>query len=117
MDLVEFSYNNSYQVTIQMAPFEALYGCRCRSPVYWDDFTEAVNFGPSLLLQMTKQVKLIRDRMKVAQDRLKSYVDLKRRPEEFNMRSSVVMTIADAWSCSFWWKLSPSFIGPYEISE
>ena len=49
LDLVEFSYNNSYQASIQMAPFEALYGRRCRSPVYWDDFTEAVTLGPDLL--------------------------------------------------------------------
>ena len=50
LDLVEFSYNNSYQATIQMAPFEALYERRCCSPVYWDDFTEVVTLGPELLL-------------------------------------------------------------------
>ena len=75
--LVEFSYNNSYQATIQMAPFEALYGRRCRSPLFWEDFTEAATLGPELLLQMTKQVKLIRDRIKAAQDRQKSNADLK----------------------------------------
>ena len=62
LDLVEFSYYNSYQATIQMAPFEALYGRRCQSPVFWDDFTQAATLGPKLLLQMTKLVKLIRDR-------------------------------------------------------
>ena len=49
LDLIEFSYNNSYQPTIQMAPFEALYGRCCRSPVYWDDFTKAVTLGPRFI--------------------------------------------------------------------
>jgi hypothetical protein len=71
-DLVKISYNKSYQASIQMAPFEALYGRRCRSPVYWDDFTEAVTLGPDLLFQISEKVKLIRDRLKAAQDRQKS---------------------------------------------
>ena len=49
---------------------------RSRSPVYWDDFTEAVTLGPDLLFLMTEKVKLIRYRLKVAQDRQKSYADL-----------------------------------------
>ncbi|XP_057529833.1 uncharacterized protein LOC130808374 [Amaranthus tricolor] len=53
------------------------------SPVYWNDFTEAVTLGLELLFQMTEKVRLVRDRLKVAQDRQKSYADLKRRPEEF----------------------------------
>ncbi|XP_057518022.1 uncharacterized protein LOC130798943 [Amaranthus tricolor] len=84
-----------------MAPFEALYGRRCRSPVYWDDFTEAVTLGPELLFEMTEKVRLIRDRLKAAQDRQKSYADSKRRPEEF--------TVGE--------QLSPQFIGPYQILE
>ena len=68
LDIVEFSYDNSYQAMIQMAPFKALYGRPYHSPFCWDDFTEAVTLGPDLLLQMTEQVKLIRNLMKAAQD-------------------------------------------------
>ncbi|XP_057543871.1 uncharacterized protein LOC130823263 [Amaranthus tricolor] len=68
LDMVEFSYNNSYQTSIQMAPFEALYGRRCR---------------PAMLEEMTDQVKMIQERLKAAQDRQNSYTDLKRRPDEF----------------------------------
>ncbi|XP_057518512.1 uncharacterized protein LOC130799437 [Amaranthus tricolor] len=64
--------------SIQMAPFEALYGRLCRSPVYWGDFTEAVTLGPELWFQMTEKVRLIRDCLKAAQDRQKSFADLKR---------------------------------------
>lgn len=58
-----------------MASFKALYGRRYRSSVYWDDFTKAVTLRPDLLLQMIEQVKFIRDRIKAAQDRQKSYAD------------------------------------------
>ncbi|XP_057548077.1 uncharacterized protein LOC130826512 [Amaranthus tricolor] len=63
-------------------------------PVYWDDFTEAVTLGPELLFQMTAKVKLIRDRLKAAQDRQKSYADLKRRPEEFTVGERVLLRVS-----------------------
>ena len=77
-----------------MAPFEALFGRRCRSLVFWDDFTEAATLGPELLLQMTEQVKLIRDMMKADNDRQKSYADLKRRPEEFEVGEQVLLRVS-----------------------
>ena len=69
LDLVEFSYNNSYQATIQMAPFEALYGreCVCR-----ENFTVAATLGQDMLVQMSEKVKLIRKKMKAAQNKQKS---------------------------------------------
>ncbi|XP_057540557.1 uncharacterized protein LOC130818405 [Amaranthus tricolor] len=63
-------------------------------PVYWDDFTEAVTLELELLFQMTEKVKLIRDRLKAAQDRQKSYADLKRRPEEFTVGEQVAYRLA-----------------------
>ena len=66
LDMVEFSYRNSYQESIQMAPFEALYGRRCRSPICWDDFSESVTLSPVMLEKMTDQVKIIREKLKVA---------------------------------------------------
>ena len=64
-----------------MAPFEAMYGCHCGNPVCWDDFSESFTLGPAMLEEMTDQVKMIRERLKAAQDRQKSYADLKRRPD------------------------------------
>ena len=58
--LVEFSYNNSYQASIQMAPFEALYGRKCRSPVSWDDIGERKLLGPDLILQTVEKVSKIK---------------------------------------------------------
>lgn len=68
LDLVEFSYNNSYQASIQMASFEALYGRKCRSPNYWDDCSDVV-LGPEILAQTMDNVRKILEKMKAAQDR------------------------------------------------
>ena len=71
----EFSYNNSYQASLKMAPFEALYGRRCRTPLMWDEVGDCQLFGPDLIKESERKVKLIRDRLKVAQSRQKSYAD------------------------------------------
>ena len=63
----EFSYNNSYQASLKMAPFEALYGRRCRTPLLWDEVGDRQLFGPDLIKESEEKVKLIRDRLKVAQ--------------------------------------------------
>ena len=68
----EFSYNNSYQTSLKMAPFEALYGRRCRTPLSWDEVGDRQLFGPDLIKESEQKVKLIRDRLKVAQSRQKS---------------------------------------------
>ena len=72
-----------------MAPFEALYGRRCRSSVYWDAFIKAVTLGPNLLLQIMDQVKLICNQMMAAWDGQKSYADLKWQPEGFEVGEQV----------------------------
>ena len=73
----EFSYN-SYQTSLKMAPFEALYERRCRTPLLWDEVGDRQLFGPDLIKESKEKVKLIRDRLKIAQSRQKSYADLKR---------------------------------------
>jgi hypothetical protein len=67
--LVEFSYNNSYQASIGMAPYEALYGRKCRLPVCWDDVGEKIITGPELVQITLEKVPLIRERIKAVQDR------------------------------------------------
>ena len=69
----EFSYNNSYQASLKMAPFEALYGQRCRTQLMWDEVGDRQLFGPNVIKESEENVKLIQDRLKVAQSRQKSY--------------------------------------------
>ena len=71
LHLVEFSYNNSYQASIGMAPFEALYGRKCRSPLYWDEVGESRVIGPEILSQTVDKVRVIKERLQAAQDRQK----------------------------------------------
>ncbi|XP_074292046.1 uncharacterized protein LOC141618882 [Silene latifolia] len=120
LDLIEFSYNNSYHASIGMAPFETLYGRRCRSPVCWDNVTDAMTLRPDLIQQMVEQVHVIRQKMRVAQDRYKSYGDLKRSEIEFAVRDKVLLKVSPMKGVMRFGKrgkLSQKYIGPYEILD
>ncbi|GKG30349.1 reverse transcriptase domain-containing protein, partial [Tanacetum coccineum] len=80
LSLVEFSYNNSYHASINAAPFEALYGQKCRSPVCWAKVRQVQFTGVEIVREMTEKVIQIKQRMQSARDRQKSYDDLKREP-------------------------------------
>ena len=67
--LAEFAYNNSYQASIQMAPFEALYGRPCRSPLCWTEVGEVSALGPDVARETTEKIRLIRQRLQTAQSR------------------------------------------------
>jgi len=69
LPLAEFSYNNSYQVSIKMAPFEALYGRRCRTPLNWSEAGERNVFGPDMVSEAEEQVRVIQKNLKIAQSR------------------------------------------------
>jgi transposase InsO family protein len=62
----EFSYNNSYQTSLKMSPFEALYGRKCRTPLYWDQISERQFFGPDIIQEAEEQVQLIRENLRTA---------------------------------------------------
>ena len=83
MPLAEFAYNNSYHSSIEMAPFETLYGRRCRSPIGWFDAFEVIPWRTDLLKESLDKVKLIQDRLLMAQSRQRSYADRKVRDLEF----------------------------------
>ncbi|GJR80134.1 putative reverse transcriptase domain-containing protein [Tanacetum coccineum] len=83
LSLVEFSYNNSYHASIKAAPFEALYGRKCRSPVYWAEVGQVQLTGPDLVRETTEKIIQIKQRMQTARDRQKSYADKKRKPMDF----------------------------------
>jgi hypothetical protein len=70
-----FSYNNSYQASLQMAPFEALYGRKCHTPLNWSETGDSQIFGPDILQEAEEKVRTIRDYLKAAQSREKSYAD------------------------------------------
>jgi hypothetical protein len=76
---VEFSYNNSYQASIEMAPFEALYGKKCTTPLLWSGVAERSFFGPDIFEEAEEKVRMIKDILKIAQSRKKSYANNKRR--------------------------------------
>ena len=118
--LVEFAYNNSYQASIQMAPYEALYGRPCRSPLCWTEVGESSITGPDPIRDTFEKVSLIRQRLLTAHSRQKSYADGRRRPLEFEVGDHVflkVMPKRGEVSFGKRGKLSPRFIGPFEILE
>ena len=77
IDLVEFVYNNNFQSSIGMAPYEALYGRKCRTPLCWTELSERKVIGLDLIQETEEKVKMIRERLKVATERQKSYADMK----------------------------------------
>jgi len=94
LPLIEFAYNNSYHSSIAMAPFEALYGRRCRSLVGWFEVSEFAVIGPELVYEFIEQVRLIRARLKTAQSRQKSYADVRKRDQEFEIGDWVYLKIS-----------------------
>lgn len=120
LHLVEFSYNNSYQASIDMSPFEALYGRHCRTPMSWDDVGERVLLGPVMVVDAAEKVKRIRDHMRVAQDRQRHWTDSHIRPLEFKQGDLVFLKISPARGTIRFGrsgKLSPRYIGPFGILE
>nr|GEW90205.1 reverse transcriptase domain-containing protein [Tanacetum cinerariifolium] len=92
--LVQFSYNNSYHASIKAAPFEALYGRKCRSPICWIEVGEAQILGLKLIQETTEKIVQIKQRMQADRDRQKSYADLMRQPMEFYVADKVMLKVA-----------------------
>ncbi|XP_070041629.1 uncharacterized protein, partial [Nicotiana tomentosiformis] len=118
--LIEFAYNNSYHSSIKMAPYEALYGRRCRSPVGWFEVGETELYGPDLIHQAIEKVKLIQERLRTAQSRQKSYSDVRRRDLEFEVGDWVFLKISPMKGVMRFGKkgkLSPRYIGPKCIGD
>jgi hypothetical protein len=114
----EFSYNNSYQASLKMSPFEALYGRKCRTPLYWDQTGGRHFFGPELIQDAEEQVCIITENLGVAQTRQKSYADNRRRPLEFEEDDHVYLKVSPLRGMRRFKvkdKLSPRFIGPFRV--
>ncbi|WVZ84046.1 hypothetical protein U9M48_031122 [Paspalum notatum var. saurae] len=120
LPLAEFAYNNSYQKSLDMAPFEALYGRRCRTPLNWSEPGERVTFGPDLVTQAEEQVRFIHSNLKRAQSRQKSYSDERRRPLVFEKDDHVYLRVSPMKGVHRFGvkgKLAPRYVGPFKITE
>ncbi|GKC72366.1 putative reverse transcriptase domain-containing protein [Tanacetum coccineum] len=120
LPLVEFSYNNSYHASIKAAPFEALYGRKCRSPVCWAEVGQVQLTGPDLVRETTEKIVQIKQKMQAARDRQKSYADLKRKPMEFQVGDKVMLKVSP-WKGVVRFgkrgKLNPRYVGPFKVLE
>jgi hypothetical protein len=116
----EFSYNNSYQASLKMAPFEALYGRKCRTPLYWNQTGESQVFRLEILQEVEKQVQIIRENLKTAQSIQKSYADNRRRELIFEVGDFVYLKVSPMRGMKIFkvkGKLSPRYIGSFKIFE
>ncbi|GJY56108.1 putative reverse transcriptase domain-containing protein [Tanacetum coccineum] len=120
LPLVEFSYNNSYHASIKAAPFEALYGRKCRSPICWSEVGDSQLTGPELVRETTEKIVQIKNRLLTARSRQKSYADVRRKPMEFSVGDMVMLKVLP-WKGVIRFgkrgKLSPRYIGPFKIIE
>lgn len=114
----EFSYNNSFQASIGMSPFEALYGSKCRTPLLWDGVGDRSLFGPDMIKDAEEKVRLIRNRLKVAQSRQKSYADTKHREVTYDAEYRTYLRVSPIRGVKRFGikgKLAPRFIGSFKI--
>ena len=77
-----------------MAPFDALYGRKCRTPLYWSETGESQLFGPEIIKEAERQVQIVRENLKVAQSRQKSYADTRRRELTFEEGDFVYLKVS-----------------------
>nr|GFC14609.1 putative reverse transcriptase domain-containing protein [Tanacetum cinerariifolium] len=100
------------------APFEALYGRKCRLPVCWAEVGQIQLTGPELVQETTKRIIQIKQRIQTARDRQKSYADLKCKPMEFQVRDKVMLKVSP-WKGVVRFgkrgKLNPRYVGPFKV--
>jgi hypothetical protein len=114
----EFSYNNSYQASLKMSPFQAPYGRNCRTPLHWDPPGERQVFGPNILLEAEENIRMVREHLKTAQSRQRSYADTRRRELSFEVGDYVYLKVSPIRGNKRFGvkgKQAPRYIGPYKI--
>nr|GFB15934.1 putative nucleotidyltransferase, ribonuclease H [Tanacetum cinerariifolium] len=118
--LVEFAYNNSWHASIKCVLFEMLYGRKCRAPICWDQVRERVIAGPEMIEVTNEKVAVAKEKLKEARTRQKIYADKHRRSIEFQPGDCVFLKVSPARGVRCFGikgKLSPRFIGPFEILD
>ncbi|GKE34690.1 hypothetical protein Tco_1454012, partial [Tanacetum coccineum] len=117
-DKMYYDLRDSYHSCVRCAPFEALYGRKCHSPIMWAEVGEGQLIGPELVQETTKKISQINDRLKAAPDRQKIYADKRRKPLEFSVGNYVLLKVLP-WKGVVRFgkkgKLTPRFVGPFEI--
>ena len=118
--LMEFAYNNSFQSSIGMAPYEALYGRKCRIPMCWTELNEHKVIGLDIVKDTKEKVQVIQKKLKAASDRQKSYADLKMRDIAYEVGEKVFLKVS-LWRKILRFgkkgKLSMRFIVSFEVLE
>lgn len=118
LPFAEFSYNNSYQSSIGMSPFKALYGRSCRTPLNWSESGERPYFGPDIVMEAEEKVKTIQERLQAAQSRQKHYADRRRRELSFKVGDHVYLKVTPFKGTQRFQekgKLAPRYVGPFRI--
>jgi hypothetical protein len=113
-----FSYHNSYQESLKMGPFKALYAHWCRTPLNWIEPGEKAIFGPDLIDEAEATVWHIQDNLKAAKSHQESYVNKRRRPLEFEVGDHVYLRVSLMKGVKRFGmkeKLAPRYIGPFPI--
>src|SRR3954467_11745595 len=116
----EFSYNNSYQASLQAAPFEVLYGRKCRTPLNWSETGERQLFGPDVIQEAEDRVKIVREHLKAAQSRQKAYYDKKHRGVDFKVGDFAypkVSPLRGPHRFGIKGQFAPGLVGPVRILE
>jgi hypothetical protein len=119
LPLAEFAYNNSYQESIKMTPFEAMYGRKYRTPFNWVEPEERRFYEIDFVEEAEKKVNIIQQNMQAAQSRQKNYANKRRRPLEFQVGDYVYLKVTPMKNKRFGIKkkLAARFVGPYRIIE
>ena len=118
LPLIEFTYNNSFHSSTGMPPYEALYGRKCQTPLCWFKSGENLLLGPELIQQTMDKIRMIQEKLRTAQSRQKSYADKRRRHLEFLEGDNVFLKVTPTTGIGRAIKskkLTPRFIGPYQI--
>jgi len=120
LTLAEFSYNNSYQESIRVSPFEAVYGKKYRTPLNWVEVGDRGYFGPDFIKEAREHVSVIQSNLKAAQNRQKAYADKKRRPLQFEVGDHAYLKVSPIRGVHRFGvheKLAPRYVGLYKILE
>ncbi|XP_071704722.1 uncharacterized protein [Rutidosis leptorrhynchoides] len=117
LPLAVFPYNNSYHSSINAAPFEALYGRKCRSPIFWSEVGDRELTGPEIIHETTEHIVKIKQKLETARSHQKSYADVGRKPLEFQVNNMVMLKVS-SWKGVIRFgkrrKLSPRYVDPFK---
>jgi hypothetical protein len=120
LSYAEFSYNNNYEESLKMEPFEMVYARRCRTLLFWSEAGEWKVFGSDVLQEAEKHVRMVRENLRIAQSRQKSYADHRRRELSFEVGGYVYLKVSpmrDLRRLKGRGKLAPRCIGPFKSTK